>query len=89
MFRHHHVLCIIGTETNRENFCDSLVKLWNVFISIDNLSSGITLVIQVPLILLSFAWKVYSVLCHLWNIRWKNQLFENFSIKISMARTFP
>ena len=89
MFRHHHVLCIIGTEANREDFCDSLVKLWNVFISIDNVSSGITLAIQVRLIISSFAWKVYSVLCDLWTIRWKNQLFENFNIKISMPRTFP
>ena len=89
MFRHHHVLCIIGTEANREDFCDGLVKLWNVFISIDNVSSGITLAIQVRLIISSFAWKVYSVLCDLWTIRWKNQLFENFNIKISMPRTFP
>jgi len=58
MFRHHHVLCITGTEASREDFCDGLVKLWNVFISIDSVSSGITLAIQVRLIISSFAWKV-------------------------------
>ena len=46
-----------------------------MFNSIDNVSSVITLVIQVPLTILSLAWKVYSVLCDLWNITWKNQLF--------------